>query len=393
MTRVFYKIHRKQVCQVKYFDYAASCPLDREAAEVYVKAASSYYGNSSSLHDAGDQANELLEYSRAQFARFFGASKDGVFFTGSGSEGNFLAIQTLLSGKVKRGKHIITGMAEHSSVLNTMEKLQKAGWDITMLPFAPDGRIDVGAFRNAVRHDTVLASIQHANPEIGTLQPIEEISRICRENDILFHSDCVQSFGKVDLTAVARSVDSLTISGHKFYGPKGVGAVYLNPALRWDPYVPSTTHEGGFRPGTVNVPGIAAMAAAAEKAVGGLEIYGEHYHRLQGEFLKSLDPVKAKCTVYEADLPSTIGMRVAGLEGQLVMNEANQRGFAISTGSACQVSLQAPSKTMIALGVEGKAAKEFIRITLGRETEMEDVRQLGEVLVKIVEENLQGTFE
>ncbi|GIN96809.1 cysteine desulfurase [Siminovitchia terrae] len=373
---------------MKYFDYAASCPLDQEAAEVYVKAASTYYGNSSSLHDVGDQANELLEYSRAQFARFFDVSKDGVFFTSGGSEGNFLAIQTLLTSNVKKGKHIITGMAEHSSVLNSMEKLRQAGWDITMLPFSPDGRIDVGGFRDAVREDTVLASIQHANPEIGTLQPIEEVGQICRENGILFHSDCVQSFGKVDLTTVAHSVDALTISSHKFYGPKGVGAVYLNPALRWDPYVPGTTHEGGFRPGTVNVPGIVAMSAAAEKAVIGLDVYSEHYRELRKEFLNSLDPIQEKCIIYEADLPSTIGIRVAGLEGQLIMNEANLRGFAISTGSACQVSMQTPSKTMVALGVEGKAAKEFTRITLGRETEGEDVRQLGDALVKIVRENL-----
>ncbi|MBS0712197.1 aminotransferase class V-fold PLP-dependent enzyme, partial [Enterococcus faecalis] len=150
--------------------------------------------------------------------------------------------------------------------LNTMDKLRESGWDITKLSFAPDGRINLADFLNVIREDTVLVSIQHANPEIGTLQPIEEIGRVCQEHRILFHSDCVQSFGKVNLVPVARSVDSLTISGHKFYGPKGVGAVYLNPELRWDPYVPGTTHEGGFRPGTVNVPGIAAMAVAAAKA-------------------------------------------------------------------------------------------------------------------------------
>lgn len=372
---------------MKYFDYAASCPLDQEAAEVYVKAASSYYGNSSSLHDIGDQANELLEYSRNQFARFFEVSKDGIYFTSGGSEGNYLALQTLLSGKVKKGNHIITGMAEHSSVLNTMEKLRQAGWEITMLPFDSGGRIDVKSFMDAVREDTVLASLQHANPEIGTLQPIEKIGALCREHNILFHSDCVQSFGKVDVAQIARAVDSLTISGHKFYGPKGVGAVYLNPALRWESYAPGTTHEGGFRAGTVNVPGIAAMAVAAEKAMKNLEVYEEHYHMLREEFLHSLAPVRSWCTVYEADLPSTIGMRVDGLEGQLIMNEANLRGFAISTGSACQVSLEAPSKTMVALGVEGKAAKEFIRITLGRETKVKDVRELGETLVKIVREN------
>lgn len=372
---------------MKYFDYAASCPLDREAAEVYIQAASSYYGNASSLHDAGDQANGLLAYSREQMAGFIGVSKDGIYFTGSGSEGNYLAIQALLTGRKKKGKHIISGMAEHSSVSNTIEKLRQAGWDITLLPFHEDGRIDLEDFQNAIREDTVLASIQHTNPEIGTLQPIEEIGKLCRENQILLHSDCVQSFGKVDMSPIAPFVDSLTVSGHKFYGPKGVGAVYLNPEVRWDPYVPGTSHEHGFRAGTVNVPGIAAMAVAAEKAVRGLEENKKQFRLLREMFLTSLEPIREMCTVYRADLPSTIGMRIPGLEGQLIMNEANRYGFAISTGSACQVSMQAPSKTMVALGVEGKTAKEFIRITLGRETQPEDVRELGKTLVKIAREN------
>lgn len=369
-----------------YFDYAASCPLDEEAAQVYVKASTEYYGNSSSLHDIGDVAHKLLENCRREIAQFLGVEKEGIYFTSGGTEGNYLAIQTLLSAQLKKGKHMITAVAEHSSVRNTMEKLESAGYEVTSLPFNTSGYIDVEQFKQAIRPDTVLVSIQHGNPEIGTLQPIEEIGQICKENDILIHSDCVQSFGKVDLSEVAQSVDSLTISGHKFYGPKGTGALYLNPRLRWDAYVPGTTHEDGFRPGTVNVPGIAGMSVAAKKAVENIDSNHTHYEQLRKAFLQSLEPVRHQCVVYDADLPSTIGLRILGLEGQFVMNECNRYGFAISTGSACQVSMQTPSKTMTAIGLEPKPAKEFIRVTMGRDTKVSEVQQLAETIVKITRE-------
>ncbi|MFS0644782.1 IscS subfamily cysteine desulfurase [Siminovitchia sp. 179-K 8D1 HS] len=368
---------------MKYFDYAASCPLDGEAEKAYLKASAEYYGNASSLHDAGDKARQLLEHCRREFARFFGVSKNGIYFTSGGSEGNFLSIQALLSASPKKGKHIVTGMAEHSSVANTMEKLKQAGYEVTYLPLRPDGRIDPDCFGDALRDDTVVASIQHGNPEIGTIQPIEEIGRLCKEKGILFHSDCVQTFGKSDLTTISPFVDSLTISGHKFYGPKGVGAVYVNPALAWKPFYPGTTHENGFRPGTVNVPGIAAMAVAAKKAIQQMEMRTKHFTHLRQTFMQSLAPAESTFIVYNADLPSTVGMRVKGLEGQFVMLECNRRGFAISTGSACSVNLQTPSKTMTAMGIAGKEAKEFIRISFGRETSGEDVKRLGETLVNI----------
>jgi cysteine desulfurase len=374
---------------VKYFDYAASCPLDEEAAAAYVKASAEYYGNASSLHDMGEKAHRLLEHCRAEFGKFFGVSKDGVYFTGGGSEGNFLGIQALLSASPKKGKHIVTGMAEHSSVANTMEKCRKSGYEVTSVRLGPDGRIDPDAFRDALREDTVLASIQHGNPEIGTIQPIAEMSGMCKERGILFHTDCVQTFGKTDIAEIAPLVDSLTISGHKFYGPKGVGAVYVNPGLAWTPFYPGTTHEHGFRPGTVNVPGIAAMAVAAKKAVEQMERQARHFAGLRETFIRSLSPAKQNFIIYESDLPSTVGMRIKGLEGQFVMLECNRRGFAISTGSACSVHLQPPSKTMTAMGVAGKEAKEFIRISFGRDTTADNVKQLGETLVKIAGEHVR----
>lgn len=368
---------------MKYFDYAASCPLDEEAARAYVKASAKYYGNASSLHDTGEKARQLLEHCRGEFAQFFGVPKNGVYFTGGGSEGNFLAIQALLSASPKKGKHVITGMAEHSSVANTMEILKRSGCEVTYIPLQSDGRINPDQFQAALRDETVVASIQHGNPEIGTIQPIEEISRLCREKGVLFHSDCVQTFGKADLMKISPFVDSLTVSGHKFYGPKGIGAAYVNPALAWTPFYPDATHENGFRPGTVNVPAIAAMSVAAKKALEQMAMQTKHFDHLRQTFVQMLAPAESAFIVYNSDLPSTIGMRVKGLEGQYVMLECNRRGFAVSTGSACSVHLQTPSKTMTAMSITGKAAKEFIRISFGRETTTEDVKQLAETLVEI----------
>ncbi|MBU8879541.1 IscS subfamily cysteine desulfurase [Bacillus sp. FJAT-29790] len=378
---------------MKYFDYAATCPLDEEAAQVYVKAATEYYGNAQSLHDTGSQAKELLENCRHEFAKLLGVMKEGIYFTSGGSESNFLAIQSLLSSSLKKGKHIITGIAEHSSILSTLEKLTEDDYEVTALPLNSLGQIDLEQVRNAIREDTVLITIQHGNPETGILQPLEEINKICKEHQILFHSDCVQTFGKAELKTVAQFVDSLSISGHKFYGPKGTGAVYIHPRFHWKAFYPGASHEKGFRPGTVNVPGIAAMTVAAQKALGNLEDHIKKVHVLRKTFLNALDPIKENCIIYglsdSRQLPSTIGMRIIGLEGQYVMLECNRYGFAISTGSACQVGMQSPSKTMKAMGVSGKSGKEFIRISFGWKTTERETQELGEALVKIVNQSVR----
>lgn len=371
---------------MKYFDYAASCPLDKEAAQVYVQAATDYYGNSSSLHDIGSQALDLLENSRYEIANLLGVDKAGIYFTSGGTEGNFFAIHALLSSIKNKGKHIVTGMAEHSSIHSTLEKLRQEDYEVTPLPFDASGHISINQLIGAIREDTVLITLQHGNSEIGTIQPLEEVSAICKEKGILLHSDCVQTFGKTNLKPIARIVDSLTISGHKFYGPKGIGAVYIQPHLQWMPYHPSATHEKGFRPGTVNVPAIVAMTIAAKKAYENLDNYHKHYEILRNAFINTLEPHLLNFVMYHSDIPSTIGMRIKGVEGQMVMLECNRFGFSISTGSACQVGQQTPSKTMLALGVEDKSAKEFIRISFGRETNVEDVRELALTIGRIIQE-------
>ncbi|MDZ5470832.1 IscS subfamily cysteine desulfurase (plasmid) [Bacillus sp. 31A1R] len=377
---------------MKYFDYAASCPLDKNAGEAYIKAATEYFGNSRSLHDIGSAANQLLESCRQEIASLLGVQKDGIYFTSGGSESNFLALHSLLSGKNKQGKHIISGVAEHSSVQSTLESLKQDGYEITLLSFDQEGFIDIEELKKEIREDTVLVTIQHVNPEIGTIQPIDEISNLCKQHSILFHSDTVQSFGKLELKNLSQQVDALSISGHKFYGPKGIGAVYLNPKLNWLPFYPGTSHEYGFRPGTLNVPAIVGMTVAAQKAYQSLNEYHEQFFQLREKLLSVLEPMAEQITFYNADchrqLPSTFGLRLKGLEGQFVMLECNRHGYAISTGSACQTGKQSASKTMRALNIPEKEAKEFIRISFGRDTTEEDITELGHTILEIIQTHL-----
>ncbi|MCM3093270.1 MULTISPECIES: IscS subfamily cysteine desulfurase [unclassified Cytobacillus] len=376
---------------IKYFDYAASCPLDREAADAYIKASTEYFGNTRSLHDTGSAAEGLLENCRMELAGILGVKSEGIYFTSGGSESNFLAIAALLSASEKAGKHIITGIAEHSSIHSVLEKLRfKDGYEITKIPFGTDGRMDLKKLSSAIREDTVLVTIQHGNPEIGTLQPLIEISELCRERQILLHSDCVHTFGKADLKEAARFADSLSFSAHKFYGPKGIGGVYLRPDMRWSSFLPGVSHEKGLRPGTVNLPGVVGMTVAAQKAYANLSKHNSHFQMLREVLLKELEPAHEKFTVYDFSgsyqLPSTLGLRLKGVEGQYVMLECNRLGFSISTGSACSTGLQTVSKTMEALGVTDKRGKEFIRISFGWNTSAEDAKALGEKLAILASE-------
>lgn len=373
-----------------YFDFAATTPLDSDAANVYVKAATEYFGNSSSLHDIGGQSLALLENCRAELAGLLGVDKKGLFFTSGGSEGNFLAIEALLSAPKRKGNHILMGMAEHSSVHGSINRLENAGYCVTRVPFNSSGVIDYENLVNLITPETILVSIQHVNSEIGTIQPIEKIAGICKANQIHFHSDFVQSFGKIDLTNIAHLASSFSFSGHKIYGPKGIGGLFIDPDISWSPFFPGGTHEKGLRPGTINVPAIAAMTVAAQKICKQINEETNKYLLLRKAFIEAIAPIKEWVHIFQAgessQLPHIIGMRIEGIEGQWMMLECNRLGFAISTGSACQVGMQTPAKAMQAMGLGIYAAKEFIRISFGRSTTMDDVLKLGQNIVSVVKE-------
>lgn len=362
-----------------YFDYAATSPMRKEAIDVYREAALHFPGNTSSPHDEGTKAHLLLERCREQLAKKAGVPADGIYFTGSGTEGNILAILSL--ARKRNGRHVITSMAEHTSVHSAMTLLESEGFEVTKLPMNKKGVVSIQDVLAAIRPDTILISIQHINSEIGTIQPIKKIARLAKQHGILFHTDCVQSFGKMDITEI--KADAMTFSAHKIGGPKGCGAIYLSPHCLVTPVFPGLTHEKGIRGGTVDTPAIAAFAEASQ-----LTIDLKHLSHLRNMLKKELQGTVCKwIEATEAEqFPGVIGMCIPGIEGQLVMLALNAKDIHISTGSACDTSAAAGTKAAIAMGLSVDEARQFFRISLGYGTTEEEVQALARSLAHVAME-------
>ncbi|WP_064092493.1 IscS subfamily cysteine desulfurase [Rossellomorea aquimaris] len=363
---------------MSYFDYAATTPIDHDSLEVFTKVSKEFWGNPSSLHEIGGKSEGLLQRCRETLADILHVPSKGIYFTSGGTEGNHLALLTLGLSRQDKGKHIILSSGEHSSLHSSALFLEKLGFTITRIPLTSQGLVDVPKLKEAITNETTIVSIGHINGEIGSIQPLKQIKALLDGSCILLHSDMVQSFGKLPLEDVTSIVDSFTVSSHKIYGPKGVGAVYINPSLDVYPYLPEQTHEGGYRGGTVNVPGIAGFVTAASKF--NAHTF-DHYKGLRQHFFSCLDEhLPGKYTCYEApedaQLPHLIGLSIHGLEGQWLMLECNRSGFSISTGSACQVGKQGLSRTLTSMGVSSRESKEFIRISFGKETTEKQVEDL-----------------
>ncbi|WP_099157825.1 IscS subfamily cysteine desulfurase [Virgibacillus ndiopensis] len=366
-----------------YLDYAATTPISEEALNIFSEVSLKFYGNPNSLHDSGSEAKHLLEMCRKELAVTINGEKEGIYFTSGGTESTILAIRSIIEANKEKGTHLITTVTEHSSVDHLFKQLETEGFSVTYLSVDKYGQIRLEELINAITKNTIFASIQYVNSEIGTIQPIEKIGEILRENDVIFHSDCVQAFGKIPIDVKKASIDSVSVSSHKIYGPKGVGACYINPAIVWKMQLPETSHEKGFRPGTVNVPGIAAFTNAAQTICNQLEEKTKKYDALRNKLLSGLLGMEHKIIIegHPVDqLSNIIGLSIIGTQGHYVMLECNRYGIAISTGSACQVGKEKPSKTMLAIGKSFDEAKQLIRISFGNQTEEIHVDKVVEVL-------------
>ena len=362
-----------------YLDYAATSPMTDAAVEAYSHAAKNMFGNTSSLHDAGGEAAYHLENARTIIANKLGVNRDGIVFTGSGTEGNILAILSL--ARAGKGKHIITSAAEHTSVHAAVNTLEREGYQITKLPFTQDGIIDLDLLEQSIREDTVLITIQHVNSEIGSIQPVEKIAQIARSHSIPYHVDCVQSFCKLPIEEFSKFVDAITISAHKVGGPKGCGAIYINPRRRISPVFPGVTHEKGVRGGTVDTPSIVAMAVAVEQ----FQYDVNYYWKLRLQLSNLIED--SNCTLIEApkenQLPSICGLCLNGIEGQFVMLKLNEESICISTGSACDINSASGTKAILAMGYSLSTARQFFRVSFGPGTVEAQIEKLGEELMKI----------
>ncbi len=372
-----------------YLDYAATTPMSEEALYVYQEAARKFFANPSSLHEAGTKAKEALEACRHAWADMLQVEPEGIFFTSGGTEANQLALQSLIEGNKEKGNHLVTTEIEHSSIYNLFEKYASEGYEITYVPLTKDGQVDLQALEKALRPSTILVSIQTVNGETGFIQPIEAIGSLLKEKGILFHTDFVQGFGNVDVSINESSINSLSIASHKFHGPKGVGLTYIDPRVRWKQQIPNTTHESGFRPGTVDVPSILSFTKAGQEAVDHRERKQRKMLKLRRYFLEGLKQAGLDVTIYEskeAQLPQILGLSFGKLQGQYIMLECNKYDIAISTGSACQVGKQSPSRTIRALGKTRDEANQLVRISFGEATTFNDLDRCIEVLTKIVKQ-------
>jgi cysteine desulfurase len=360
-----------------YFDHNATTPVDPEVLAAMLPYFSAEFGNASSIHFFGQETRGAVERARQSVAALLGAQAGEVIFTGGGTESDNLAILGVI-GDARGGenKHVITTKIEHSAALNSCEALAKRGIDVTFLPVSRDGVLDPAEVRRAIRPETVLITVMHANNEIGTLQPLEEIGRVAAEADVWFHTDAVQSTGKIPVDVNKLGVDLLSLSAHKIYGPKGVGALYVRKGTPLEPVLFGGHHERDRRPGTENVPGIVGLGRAAEIARALLSADSERISRLRDRFEKGVIASVSDARINgvgAARVPNTSNIMFPGIASESLLISLDLKGLACSSGSACSSGAVTPSHVLTALGLDASEARSSLRFSLGRHTTDDDV--------------------
>ncbi|AET66643.1 cysteine desulfurase NifS [Desulfosporosinus orientis DSM 765] len=372
-----------------YLDHSATTPVDPEVAALMMTYYTEKYGNPSSVHGFGREVKQALEQARTQVADLIGASPNEITFTSGGTEADNLAILGTAEALRSKGKHIITSCIEHHAVLETCEHLEKSGFDLTVIPADEEGIVSVDELRKAIRQDTILISIMHANNEVGSIQPIAEIGKIAREHGIVFHVDAVQSLGKIPINVEEMNVDLLTVSSHKIYGPKGVGALYIRKGVRIVPLVHGGGQERKRRSGTENTPGIIGFGKACELAGQRMEEDARHQRKLRDKLMngitKGIEFVKVNGPVGESRLPNNLNVSIRYVEGESLLLSLDMLGIAASSGSACTSGSLDPSHVLLSMGLTHEIAHGSLRFTLGRQNTEEDIDYVLEQLPKIVE--------
>lgn len=368
-------------------DNSATTPIREEALEAMVSAYGGVFGNSSSVHAFGQAASKALEDAREEFASCMGADAQEIVFTSGGTESDNLAIRGAAMAARAKGDHIITCVTEHHAVLHCCQALEREGFRVTYLPVESGGVINLDELREAIRENTILISIMLANNETGTLQPVREISRIAQERGITVHSDAVQAAGKMPLDVRDIGAHLLSFSGHKFYGPKGVGALYVMKGTRVIPQLQGGHHEGGLRPGTANVPGIVAMSTALRLATREMEearsYLGELKERLAAGIAERIEGVHRNGSS-ENSLPNILNMSFEGAEGEALLLNLDMVGVAVSTGSACTSGAVEPSHVLLAMDIPPRVAQCSLRFSLGRTNRREEIDYVISILPDIV---------
>ena len=369
-----------------YLDHAATTPLAQEVLEAMKPYFSEKFGNASSLHSFGQEARDAVENSRKIAAKFLGARPTEIIFTSGGTESDNLALKGVAFANKSKGNHIITSKIEHPAIEEPCKWLEKHGFKITFLPVDKNGLVNPADVEKAITKETILVSIMHANNEIGTIEPIEEIGKICKKHKVYFHTDAVQSFGKIPIDVKKMNIDLLSASSHKLYGPKGIGLLYINQDVKIEPVQHGGGHEQGLRSGTENVPGIVGFAKAIELAEKNMKKEAERQTNLRDKIISEILKIQgAQLNGHPTQrLPNNVNVSIKGVEGEALLIRLNEKGVGVSTGSACSTKSLAPSHVLTAIGLTAEQAGGSLRITLGKDNTEQEIDYTLEQLKSII---------
>jgi cysteine desulfurase len=371
-----------------YLDNAATTPLIPEVREAMLPFLGEDFGNPSCLHDWGDTAREAMENARAQVAQLIGADAEEIIFTGSGTESNNFAVKGLALAQQNKGKHVVVSAIEHFSVLHSAKTLEKWGFELSLVPADKYGVVDPKDVRRSIKKDTMLVSIMHANNEVGTIEPIKEISKVTKEKGVVFHTDAIATAGTIPVDVMELGVDALSLAGNQFYGPKGVGALWVRKGVRIVPFLDGGVQEGGRRAGTENIPAIVGLGKAAELAKSHMKTRIKHLARLRNRLLTEL-PSKIDHVVVTGHLqnrlPGHASFCVEFIEGEAMLMLLNSQGVAVTSGSACTSRALKASHVLIAMGLSHALAQGSLLFSFGLDNTSEDIDYVLEVLSPIVD--------
>ncbi len=371
-----------------YLDYNATTPIAKEVADAMLPYLYDHFGNPSSSHQSGVQAKMAVELARRQVAELIGAQPAEIIFTSGGTEANNHAIRGYCELHQDKGRHLITSAVEHPAVLEVCRDLEREGFDLTILDVNPYGQVNPLDLEAAIRADTILISIMHANNEVGTLQPLKELTSIAKLHDIVFHTDAAQSTGKIPVNVNDLGVDLLSIAGHKLYAPKGVGALYIRDGIHLKNLMFGAGHENGKRPGTENLLEIVGLGKAC--AVAARDLFANQQHLismrefLYDELVKSLGVDRVRLNGHPSQrLPNTLSLGIRGIESHALLNRINDQ-VAISAGSACHADSVTISGVLKAMRVPDEWARGTLRFSVGRETTSEEIREAVSIIKSVV---------
>ncbi len=373
--------------KIRYFDHSATTAVDERVLDEMIPYFTKEYGNPSSLYSIGKSNKEIINIYRMKIANILNCKVNEIYFTSGGSESDNLILKGIAFANSNKGNHIITSKIEHPAVLNTCKYLEKFGFKVTYLSPNSEGFIDAEEVEKNITRNTILISIMFANNEIGTIQPIKEIGDIARKHRICFHTDAVQAIGNIDIDVKKYNIDALSMSGHKFYGPKGIGVAYIKESIPFMRMQDGGHQERDKRAGTENVAGIVGIGKALELATENIVEYNKHLKKLRDYYVSEIKEkvpyIKINGSM-EKRLSGNSNISFTGVDGSRLLEELDQKGICASSGSACSSGLLNPSHVLLAIGVPNNLARSSLRITFGKDNDLEDTKYLVESIEEIV---------